>query len=125
MGENARPANNSGANLPLALHAIAPEPSMPSSSEPTFTDSTLSFGEFLPVLKERAQSALRTTGEMTIGLARIVKSLGPLIELLNADEDVTEQQLHVVIKTIVKQKIILSTYIPLHLVLHQQHNQQL
>lgn len=70
---------------------------MPASTAPQITEATLSFGEFLPVLKERAQFALRTTGEMTLGLARIVKALGPLVELLNAETDITEPQLHEVI----------------------------
>ena len=70
---------------------------MPRAPKPIPADETLSFGEFLPVLKDRAQLALRTTGEMTIGLARIIKALGPLIELLNTADEVTEVQLHEVI----------------------------
>lgn len=70
---------------------------MPRAPKPIPADESLSFGEFLPALKDRAQLALRTTGEMTIGLARIIKALGPLIELLNSAEDVTEAQLHEVI----------------------------
>ncbi|MBF7729404.1 AarF/UbiB family protein [Pseudomonas sp. N040] len=67
---------------------------MPRAPKPIPADLSLSFGEFLPVLKDRAQWALRSTGEMTVGLARILKTLGPLIDLLNAEEEVTEPQLH-------------------------------
>jgi len=68
---------------------------MPRATKPIpVADSSLSFGEFLPALKDRTQWALRSTGELTVGLARIIKSLGPLIDLLNSEEDITDIQLH-------------------------------
>lgn len=68
---------------------------MPRAAKPIPVDPSLSFGEFLPALKDRAQWALRSTGELTIGFARILKALGPLIDLLNSEEDISEAQLHV------------------------------
>ncbi len=68
---------------------------MPRAAKPIPVDPPLSFGELLPALKDRAQWALRSTGELTIGFARILKALGPLIDLLNSEEDISEAQLHV------------------------------
>ncbi len=48
----------------------------------------------LPALKNRAQQAWRSTSDITMGVARIVGALGPLIDLLNRDEDINEAQLH-------------------------------
>ena len=67
---------------------------MPRAPKPAPAESSLSFGEFLPALKNRTQWALRSTGELTVGLARIIKALGPLIDLLNSKDDITEAQLH-------------------------------
>ena len=70
---------------------------MPRAPKPIPAESSLSFGEFLPALKERTQWALRSTGELTVGLARIIKALGPLIDLLNSENEITEPQLHSVL----------------------------
>lgn len=97
MGENARPSGFTGANLLLGSACHFPDTLMPRAPKPTPVESSLSFGELLPALKDRTQWALRSTGELTVGLARIIKSLGPLIDLLNSNEDISEPQLHAVL----------------------------
>lgn len=70
---------------------------MPSRRDPVAVDASRRFGEVVPALKSRARLALRSTTDITVGVARVVKSIGPIVELLNADDDITEAQLHVVI----------------------------
>ncbi len=67
---------------------------MPTPAEPTASDALLSLRELLPALREHASSALRSTTDLTVGVARIVRMVLPLIDLINAKKDITEPELH-------------------------------
>ena len=60
---------------------------------PAAIDEYLNLEEILPALKDRTYRLVRNTGEFTVGIARIYRSLLPLIELINRRQDVTEAEL--------------------------------
>jgi len=61
---------------------------------PVPVDATPSLEELLPALKNQTYRFMRSTGEFTVGVAKIYKSLLPLLELINRRRDVTEEELH-------------------------------
>ena len=52
----------------------------------------LKMEEFLPALRDQTFRLARSTGEFTLGLARIYRSLTPLIELINRKTEISEQE---------------------------------
>jgi len=50
--------------------------------------------ELLPALKDQTYRLVRSTGDYTVGVARIYRSLLPLVELINRRTPVTEAELH-------------------------------
>ncbi len=50
--------------------------------------------ELLPALKDQTYRLVRSTGDYTVGVARIYRSLLPLVELINRRMPVTEVELH-------------------------------
>jgi predicted unusual protein kinase regulating ubiquinone biosynthesis (AarF/ABC1/UbiB family) len=61
--------------------------------KPAAVDEYLNLEEILPALRDRTYRLARNTGEFTVGIARIYRSLLPLIELINRRRDVTEAEL--------------------------------
>ena len=59
---------------------------------PAAVDEYLNLEEILPALKDRTYRLVRNTSEFTVGIARIYRSLLPLIELINRRQDVTEEE---------------------------------
>ncbi|MEM1152671.1 MAG: AarF/UbiB family protein [Pseudomonadota bacterium] len=63
--------------------------------KPVAIDEYLKLEEVLPALKDGTVRLMRSTGEFTVGMTRIYRSMLPLIELINRRRDVTEEELHV------------------------------
>ena len=70
--------------------------------KPAAVDEYLNLEELLPALKDRTYRLMRNTGEFTVGIARIYRSLLPLIELINRRQDVTEAELSAALDEIFK-----------------------
>ena len=62
--------------------------------KPVAIDEYLKLEEVLPALKDQTVKLVRSTGEFTVGLAKIYRSLLPLTELINRRSEITEQELH-------------------------------
>ena len=67
---------------------------------PTAIDEYLNIEDILPALKDRTYKLVRNTSEFTIGVARIYRSLLPLIELINRRGEITEPELAVALDEI-------------------------
>jgi len=67
---------------------------------PTAIDEYLNLEDILPALKDRTYKLARNTSEFTIGVAKIYRSLLPLIELINRRGEVTEPELAVALDEI-------------------------
>ena len=67
---------------------------------PTAIDEYLNLEDILPALKDRTYKLVRNTSEFTIGVAKIYRSLLPLIELINRRGEVTEPELAVALDEI-------------------------
>ena len=50
---------------------------------PVAIDEYLNLEELLPVLKDQTRRLVRNTSDFTIGIAKIYRSLLPLVELIN------------------------------------------
>ncbi len=61
---------------------------------PVVTDEAISLEEILPALRNQTYRFVRSTGEFTVGVAKIYKSLIPLVELINRRSDISESELH-------------------------------
>ncbi len=61
---------------------------------PVAVDEYIKLEEILPALKDQTYRLARSTGEFTVGIAKIYRSLGPLVELINRRSDITEAELH-------------------------------
>jgi predicted unusual protein kinase regulating ubiquinone biosynthesis (AarF/ABC1/UbiB family) len=70
--------------------------------KPVAVDEYLNLEEILPALKDRTYRLVRNTGEFTVGIARIYRSLLPLIELINRRPEVTEAELSAALDEIFK-----------------------
>jgi predicted unusual protein kinase regulating ubiquinone biosynthesis (AarF/ABC1/UbiB family) len=53
--------------------------------------------ELLPALRDRTVRLMRSTGEFTLGVARIYSAMLPLVQLINRRQPVTGQELHAVV----------------------------
>ena len=60
---------------------------------PAAVDDALILEEILPALKDRTYRLVRNTSDFTVGIARIYRSLLPLIDLINRRQEVTEAEL--------------------------------
>jgi ubiquinone biosynthesis protein len=58
------------------------------------SDETFRLEEILPALKDQTVRLARSTGEFTVGVAKIYRSLLPLGDLINRRKPVTEEELH-------------------------------
>lgn len=60
---------------------------------PVAIDEFLNLEELLPALKSQTSRLVRSTSDFTVGVAKIYRSLPPLIELINRKTDITEEEL--------------------------------
>ncbi len=67
---------------------------MAKQGKPVAIDEYLKLEEVLPAIKGQTVRLVRSTGDFTVGVAKIYRSLLPLIELINRRGDITEQELH-------------------------------
>ena len=56
-------------------------------------DEYLNLEELLPVLKDQTYRLVRSTSDFTVGVAKIYRSLLPLIELINRRAEISEEEL--------------------------------
>lgn len=61
---------------------------------PVALDEYINLEEILPALKNHTYRLMRSTGEFTVGVVRIYRSMLPVVELINRREPVTEAELH-------------------------------
>ena len=61
---------------------------------PVALDEYINLEEILPALKNRTYRFMRSTGEFTVGVAKIYRSMLPLVDLINRRKPVTEAELH-------------------------------
>ena len=61
---------------------------------PSAFDEYLNLEELLPALKDRTYKLVRSTSDFTVGVARIYRSLLPLIELINRKSEISEGELN-------------------------------
>ena len=66
---------------------------MPTQQESTVTGDPISLEELIPALKDQTLRLARSTGNFTVGLAKIYRSLSPLIELINRKTEISEAEL--------------------------------
>lgn len=64
------------------------------SATPVTEDDSLILGDLIPVLRQRTVRLARATGDYTLGVAKILKSLLPITELLNRRGHIAEEELH-------------------------------
>lgn len=62
--------------------------------KPVAIDEYLKLDEVLPAIKDQTVRLVRSTSDFTVGVAKIYRSLLPLIELINRRSDISEQELH-------------------------------
>ena len=62
--------------------------------KPVAIDEYLKLEEVLPALKGQTVRLVRSTSDFTVGVAKIYRSLLPLIELINRRSEISEQELH-------------------------------
>ena len=62
--------------------------------KPIAIDDYLKLEEVLPAIKDQTVRLARSTSDFTVGVAKIYRSLLPLIELINRRGEITEQELH-------------------------------
>ncbi len=67
---------------------------MPKTAVASSDEAQLKLEEWLPVLRERTQRTMRSTGEFASGLAKIYVAMRPLATLINRHADATEQEMH-------------------------------
>ena len=61
---------------------------------PSAFDEYLNLEELLPALKDRTYKLVRSTSDFTVGVAKIYRSLLPLIELINRKSEISEGELN-------------------------------
>ncbi|MBE9537972.1 MAG: AarF/ABC1/UbiB kinase family protein [Proteobacteria bacterium] len=66
---------------------------MPTQRESAVTGDPITLEELLPALKDQTLRLARSTGDFTVGLAKIYRSLSPLIELINRKTEISESEL--------------------------------
>jgi predicted unusual protein kinase regulating ubiquinone biosynthesis (AarF/ABC1/UbiB family) len=64
------------------------------ATPPAKNDDYFKLEEVLPVLKDQTSRLLRSTSDFTVGVAKIYRSLVPLVELINRRGHITEPELH-------------------------------
>lgn len=57
-------------------------------------DEYLNLEELLPALKDRTYKLVRSTSDFTVGVAKIYRSLLPLVELINRKSEISEEELN-------------------------------
>jgi ubiquinone biosynthesis protein len=62
--------------------------------KPVPIDESLKLEEVLPALKDQTVRLVRSTGEFTVGVAKIYRSLLPLVDLINRRREISEEELH-------------------------------
>ena len=67
---------------------------------PVASDEYLKLEEILPALKGQTYRLVRGTSDFTVGVARIYRSLLPLVELINRRGPITETELHLALDAI-------------------------
>ena len=66
---------------------------MPKQVVPVAIDEYLNLEELLPALKDQTWRLMRSTGDFTVGVAKIYRSLLPLVESINRRDAITEEEL--------------------------------
>ncbi len=66
---------------------------MPRQAEPLSIGEHLNLEELFPILKDQTYRLVRSTGDFTVGMANIYRSLLPLIKLINRKADISEKEL--------------------------------
>jgi ubiquinone biosynthesis protein len=61
---------------------------------PVAIDEYLKLEEFLPALKDQTFRLARSTSDFTVGVAKVYRSLLPMVELINRRGPITEPELH-------------------------------
>ena len=64
---------------------------------PVAIDDYLKLEEILPAIKDQTYRLVRSTGEFTVGAAKIYRSVLPLANLINRRSAISEQELHQVL----------------------------
>jgi predicted unusual protein kinase regulating ubiquinone biosynthesis (AarF/ABC1/UbiB family) len=64
---------------------------------PVAIDDYLKLEELLPAIKDQTYRLVRSTGEFTVGAAKIYRSMLPLANLINRRSAISEQELHQVL----------------------------
>lgn len=67
---------------------------MSNQATPVAVDESFNLEELLPALKDQTYRLARSTGEFTVGMAKIYKSIVPLVGLINRKGEITEIELH-------------------------------
>ncbi len=67
---------------------------MAKQDKPVTIDDYLKLDEVLPAIKGQTVRLVRTTSDFTVGVAKIYRSLLPLVELINRRGEITEHELH-------------------------------
>jgi hypothetical protein len=62
--------------------------------KPVTLDEYLRLEDVLPALKNQTTRLVRSTGDFTVGVAKIYRALLPLVELINRRGEITEPELH-------------------------------
>jgi predicted unusual protein kinase regulating ubiquinone biosynthesis (AarF/ABC1/UbiB family) len=62
--------------------------------KPTAIDEYLKLDEVLPAIKGQTVRLVRSTSDFTVGVAKIYRSLLPMVELINRRGPISEQELH-------------------------------
>ncbi len=66
---------------------------MPTQRKPVATGDQFKLEEFLPALKDQTLRLARSSGDFTVGVAKIYRSLSPLTELINRKSEISEAEL--------------------------------
>jgi ubiquinone biosynthesis protein len=66
---------------------------LPRQVVPVAIDEYLNLDEFFPLLKNQTYRLVRSTGDFTVGVAKIYRSLLPFIELINRRANISEEEL--------------------------------
>jgi len=66
---------------------------LPRQAEPLSIGEHLNLEELFPILKDQTYRLVRSTGDFTVGMANIYRSLLPLIKLINRKADISEKEL--------------------------------
>ena len=62
--------------------------------KPATLDEYLKLEDILPALKTQTSRLVRGTSDFTVGVAKIYRSLIPMVELINRRGEISEQELH-------------------------------